>query len=134
MELEEKFDNLYIKKRNNLIFYTKFISPYLDRLSSLKINSAVLGFIIGKKTYRDLSRFYEDMILKKVIFYGQPGFEQYCELDNYNNLIKQVYRDVEKVQDICSKHRSGIKFCSIEIKEELDIEMTKSRNYDRLIR
>lgn len=100
----------------------------------MKINHSILGYLLAKKTCLDLRKFYDDLITKNVIFYGQKGFEEYCELDNYSNLQKKVYKDIENVEALCEKHKNNIKHCNIEIKKELDRNSLEMSNFESLVR
>ena len=57
-EIKERFDSLYVGRRNDLMFFYEFIEPYIKRVSYLRVNHATAGFILGKKSYQDMVKFH----------------------------------------------------------------------------
>lgn len=57
------------------MFFYEFIQPYIERVQYLRVNHAVAGFILGKKSYLEMVKFYDNLVNEKLIFYGQSGFE-----------------------------------------------------------
>lgn len=62
------------------MFFNKFIYPHLSNLSKLQINHSVFGFVMSKKFYIELSKFYEQIVTGSAVFMNQSGLENYIKL------------------------------------------------------
>lgn len=57
------------------MIFTKYIQPYLDSFSNLKINHSVAAFIMAKKGYVEMKKFNENLTNNKKVFPNEKGFE-----------------------------------------------------------
>lgn len=49
-----RLQNLYTGRRNDIMLFTIFIDPHLKKISNIRVNHSVAGFIMTKKVYFDL--------------------------------------------------------------------------------
>lgn len=78
-EIFEKLEDLYIGKRNDIMFVNKYIQPNIQTFSHLRVNHEVAMFIFCKKTFMKLIRLKDDMKSKKNIFNIKKGFDSYIQ-------------------------------------------------------
>jgi hypothetical protein len=65
---------MYLRKRNDIMFIFKFISPFIPNFYNIKANHGIAMFILSKKAYLDMKKLHKDMSEKKNIFLVPKNF------------------------------------------------------------
>ena len=56
-----KFEKKYLAIRNNVMFISKFVAPYIYNLFEIKATHEISLFIMSKKAYIDMKQLYSDI-------------------------------------------------------------------------
>lgn len=65
---------MYLRKRNDIMFIFKFISPFIPNFYNIKANHGIAMFILSKKAYLDMKKLHKDMSENKNIFLVPKNF------------------------------------------------------------
>lgn len=63
-----KFEQMYLHKRNDIMFVFKFISPYIPSFQHIKANHGIAMFVMSKKAFLELKAFLDAIEKTQNIF------------------------------------------------------------------
>lgn len=105
-EIIERFEELYLRKREDIIFFLLFIHPHIKKVSYIRANHAVAGFILAKKCYTELGKYHKGLVEKKPQFPNQLNFEQFTSYPEYSELTQKIETDLQNVEQIGNEYRN----------------------------
>lgn len=76
------------------MFIFKFVSPFVPSFFTIKANHGISMFVLSKKAYLEMKKFYKDIVDKKNIFNFPKHFDAFVNSPAYKNLITQIKGDL----------------------------------------
>lgn len=71
----QKYQKQYLQRRNDIMFIFKFVTPFIPNFYNIKANHGITMFIVSKKAYLEMRKFYKDISEKKNVFLLAKYFE-----------------------------------------------------------
>lgn len=70
----QRYEKLYLNKRNNIMFIFKFVTPHINNLMNIKANHQITLFILSKKAYHQMRTFHQHVKAKTNFMKLAPHF------------------------------------------------------------
>ena len=79
----EKYEKLYLNRRNNIMFIFKYVTPYIYNFYEINANHGITLFVISKKAYHDMKEFNR-LLRDKINFMKlSPYFNEFIANPKY---------------------------------------------------
>jgi hypothetical protein len=129
----QKYEKLYLNKRNNIMFIFKFVTPYIYFVYNIKANHEITLFILCKKAYHQMKAFHHYVKARSNFMKLGAYFNEFTKSPKYDSLIGTLASDLETIMAQMSCYKDDIQYCSNEIKKEFDFDVIHAKNWDHLV-
>jgi hypothetical protein len=129
----QKYEKMYLNKRNNIMFIFKFVTPHINNLMAIKANHQITLFILSKKAYHQMRAFHQHVKAKTNFMKLAPHFSEFTKSSKYEALIETTMSDIDLIFAQIYSYQLDIPYCSKEVEKEFDIEQIHNKDWENFV-